>query len=100
MVKYRADSMWRGERSPPPLKMRSKNPVKSTPAEVRAPRSELIALRPTEEDGVFTVHYCAHGIATIDLRQPSEEARGLVDNAARCPQGPQAQQQKNTLSDE
>jgi len=26
------------------------------------------ALRPTDEDGVFSVHYCAHRIASLDLR--------------------------------
>ena len=59
----------------------------------KALRGELIAVRTTAEDGVFTVHYCAHRIATLDLRQSNSNACGLVDNAARCPQGPQAQQQ-------
>jgi transposase InsO family protein len=64
----------------------------------KALRGELIALRPSGEDGVFAVHYCAHRITTIDLRQADSEACGLVDNAARCPQGPQAQQQQQTIS--
>jgi transposase InsO family protein len=62
-------------------------------------RGELIALRPTGEDGVFAVHYCAHRIGAIDLHEADSEAWGLVDNAARCPQGPQSQQQQQqTLS--
>ena len=64
----------------------------------KALRGEPVALRPTGEDGVFDVRYCAHRIATIDLRKPDGEACGLVDNAARCPQGPQAQQQQQPLS--
>ena len=48
-----------------------------------------VALRPTAVDGVFSVHYCSHEIATLDLRDLGAKACGLVDNAARCPQGPQ-----------
>ena len=59
-------------------------------------RREPIALRPTNEDGVFAVHYCAHRIGDIDLKKADDEACGLADNAARCPQGPQAQQQQQT----
>jgi transposase InsO family protein len=62
-------------------------------------RGELIALRPTGEDGVFAVHYCAHRIGAIDLNEADNETFcGLVDNAAHCPQGPQAQQQQQTAS--
>jgi transposase InsO family protein len=57
---------------------------------------EHVAVRPSGEDGVFAVHYCTHRIATLDLRQP--EGCGLVDNAARCPQGPQQQQQQQDAS--
>jgi transposase InsO family protein len=66
----------------------------------KAFRGEYIALRPTTEDGLFDVHYCAHHIASLDLRQAVSEACGLVDNAeTRCPQGPQAQQkQPQTVS--
>ena len=59
---------------------------------------EPIALRATEEDGVYAVHYCAHRVKTIDLREADEGACGLVDNAARCPQGPQDQQQQQPAS--
>jgi transposase InsO family protein len=64
----------------------------------KAFRGELVALRPTDEDGVFAVHYCAHRIATLDLRQVDSRACGLVDNAARCPQGPQPKQQQQSIS--
>jgi transposase InsO family protein len=64
----------------------------------KALRGEPVALRATGEDGVLAVHYCAHQIAVIDLREGESEACGLVDNAARCPQGPQAQQQQQTVS--
>jgi len=63
----------------------------------KALRGERVALRPTGADGVFDVHYCAHRIAFIDLREGETEACGLVDNAPRCPQGPQDQQQQQTV---
>jgi len=62
----------------------------------KALRGEPIALRPADEDGVYAVHYCAHPITTIDLREADGEACGLVDNAARRPQGPQEEQQQQT----
>ncbi len=55
----------------------------------RAFRGELIALRPTNEDGVFSIHFCTHRIATFDLREPC----GAVDIAKAMPTAPQAQQQ-------
>lgn len=55
---------------------------------------EPVGLRPTSEDGVFAVRYGAHHITTIDLKQPGSKVCGLVDNAAHCPQGPQAQHQQ------
>jgi putative transposase len=50
------------------------------------------------EDGAWTASYGPITLGIIDhradrLRKP-KRARGLVDNAARCPQGPQAQQQQ------
>ena len=60
----------------------------------KALRGEPIGIRPTGEDGVFAVHYCAHRITTIDLRRAERIACGLEDNATRCPQDPQAQQQQ------
>jgi len=60
----------------------------------KALRGEPIALRPEGEDGVYAVHYCAHRIKTIDLREADEGACGLVDNAARRPQGAQEEQQQ------
>jgi putative transposase len=52
-----------------------------------------------DEDGNWSVFYgpIALGFITHDgdrLRKPNRKACGLVDNAARCPQGPQAQQQQ------
>jgi transposase InsO family protein len=60
----------------------------------KAFRGQLIALRPTHEDGVFSVHFAAHRIGTFDLRQPTPQACGLVDNATALPTSPQAQQQQ------
>jgi transposase InsO family protein len=56
-------------------------------------RGQLVALRPTSDDGAFSIHFCTQAIGSIDLRE-AVSACGLVDNAARCPQGPQAQQQQ------
>ena len=65
----------------------------------KASRGQPVALRPTSEDGVFAVHYCAHRIGDIDLNEAKDEALpGLVDNAACRPQAPQAQQQQQTVS--
>jgi transposase InsO family protein len=67
-------------------------------------RGEPIALRPTSEDGVFSVHFCTHQIGTIDLRAVAASACGLVDIASSTgcrgeaadamPTTPQAQQQQ------
>jgi hypothetical protein len=35
----------------------------------KALRGEPVALRATDQDGVFNLHYCAHQITAIDLRQ-------------------------------
>jgi transposase InsO family protein len=43
----------------------------------KAFRGQPVALRPTTEDGVFTVHYCAHQIALLDLRKPSSQAQPI-----------------------
>ncbi|WP_246678808.1 IS481 family transposase [Mesorhizobium sp. B2-4-17] len=65
----------------------------------KAFRGELVALRSTDQDGLFSVHYCSHRIATLDLRSTDREACGLVDNAKPCPQGPHPkQQQKQPVS--
>jgi len=53
-----------------------------------------LALRPTSEDGVFSVHFCAHRIGTLDLRNAVPQACGFVDNASALPTTPQAQQQQ------
>jgi transposase InsO family protein len=64
----------------------------------KALRGEFIALRQTCEDGVLTVHYCAHRIGALNLRQADRESFGLVDSVPRCPQGPQPQQQQQPSS--
>jgi transposase InsO family protein len=61
-------------------------------------RGEFIALRASQIDGLFSVHYCAHHVATLDLRQGEAPSSGLVDNTARCPQGPQQPQQQQDAS--
>ena len=48
----------------------------------KALRGERVALRPTGADGVFDVHYCAHRIAFIDLREGETEACGLGQRSA------------------
>jgi transposase InsO family protein len=60
----------------------------------KAFRDQPIALRPTSEDAIFSVHFCAHRIGTLDLRSPAPRTRGLVDNARALPTSPQAQQQQ------
>jgi hypothetical protein len=46
-----------------------------------------------DKDGVFAIYFCAHRIGALDLRERQTEAWGLVDDAARRPQGPQQEQQ-------
>jgi transposase InsO family protein len=58
----------------------------------KAFRGEPIALRPTAEDGVFSIHFCTHQIGMADLRA----ARGVVDIARAMPTTPPAQQQQQT----
>jgi transposase InsO family protein len=60
----------------------------------KAFRGQPIALRPSAEDGVFTAHFCAHRVATLDLRSAATQACGLVDNVSTSPTTPQAQQQQ------
>lgn len=57
-------------------------------------RGEPIALRPTAEDGVFSIHFCTRQIGTVDLRAAAPWARGFVDIATAMPTTPPAQQQK------
>jgi hypothetical protein len=73
-------------------------------------RGEWIALRATTEDGVFSIHFCAHKIATLDIRAAATAACGLVDIAstvctdgeavAAMPTTPQAQPQQQTLDNQ
>jgi putative transposase len=53
----------------------------------------------TEHDGGWTLRYGPITLGTIarrsqQLRRPKREVCGLEDNASRCPQGPQPQQQQ------
>ena len=44
-------------------------------------RRQAVALRATREDGVFSAHFCAQRIGTIDLRVQPTSACGFVDIA-------------------
>jgi transposase InsO family protein len=55
-------------------------------------RGQPVALRQSTEDGVFTVHFSAHHITSIDLRDGAAQACGFVDNASALTTIPQAQQ--------
>jgi transposase InsO family protein len=52
-----------------------------------------VALRPTLQDGVFDLRFCAHAIARLDLRSGQLKARGLVDDDQASPTTPPAQPQ-------
>lgn len=43
----------------------------------KAFRNQPVALRPTAEDGVFSVHYCAHQIGQFDLRRLPSQTRPI-----------------------
>jgi transposase InsO family protein len=60
----------------------------------KAFRGQPIALRPSAQDGVLNVHFCAHQIGMLDLRRVLPSPCGLVDNASALPTSPQAQQQQ------
>jgi transposase InsO family protein len=60
----------------------------------KAFRGNPIALRPSGGDGVFSVHFCAHRVGTLDLRSAAHQACGFVDNERALPTTPQAQQQQ------
>jgi transposase InsO family protein len=51
-------------------------------------RGQLVALRSTTEDGVFTAYFCTQAIATLDLRDPAASC-GNVDIAIALPAVPQ-----------
>jgi len=54
-------------------------------------RGQIIALRPTAEDSVFTIHFCTHQIGQIDLRPVTDDAVcGLVDIAPNADPGGEA----------
>ncbi|HXU99533.1 MAG TPA: IS481 family transposase [Caulobacteraceae bacterium] len=52
-----------------------------------------VALRPTLQDGVFDLRFCAHPIGRLDLRSGEFRACGLVDDANASPTTPQAKPQ-------
>lgn len=53
----------------------------------KAFRGEFIALRPTLEDGVYSVHFGAHQIATLDLNDDrSQRCEQLAELSTGCPQ--------------
>ncbi|SEC54524.1 Transposase InsO and inactivated derivatives [Rhizobiales bacterium GAS191] len=51
-------------------------------------RGEPVALRPTAEDGVFSIHFCTHQIGAVDLRAVASSACGFVDIARAMPTSP------------
>ena len=56
-------------------------------------RDQPIALRSTDTDGVFSIHFCAQPIVTIDLRS-APSRRGFVDIAKAMPTTPRAHHQQ------
>ena len=63
----------------------------------KAFRGQPVALRASAVDGVLSVHFCAHCIASIDLRDGAGAACGFVDNADALPTTPQAQQPQQQI---
>ena len=61
----------------------------------KAFRGQPVAVRPTSEDGVFSVHYCAQPIGRLDLRT-AIPAGGFVDIASAMPTTPPAQPQQHS----
>jgi transposase InsO family protein len=55
-------------------------------------RGQPVALRQSTKDGVFTAHFGAHHITSIDLRDGAAPTCGFVDNADALTTTPQAQQ--------
>jgi transposase InsO family protein len=62
----------------------------------KAFRRQPVALRPSREDGVFTVHFCSQQIGLIDLRK-LKPACGFVDIEKTMPTTPQAQLQQQPI---
>ena len=55
----------------------------------KAFRGELIALRPTITDGVFSVHYCTHQLGTIDVNNqpaPAQDSDQPITFSTSYPQ--------------
>lgn len=67
---------------------------KNRPIRVGKPfRGLPIALRPTTQDNVFSVHFCTKQIGIVDLRAASSTC-GFVDIESAMPTTPQVQQQQ------
>jgi len=47
----------------------------------RAFRGYPLAMRPTRQDGVFSIHFCAHRIGTLDLRGSATAEAAATDNS-------------------
>jgi transposase InsO family protein len=60
----------------------------------KAFRGQPIALRATVEDGIYSIHFCAQQIGTIDLTTNAASDCGRVDIATAMPTSPQSQQQQ------
>lgn len=58
-------------------------------------RGQWVALRPTADNGIFSVHFSTHQIGLVDLRTVPKKARGFVDITTAMPTNPPAQQQKH-----
>jgi transposase InsO family protein len=61
-------------------------------------RGEFVAVRPTAKDGVFSIHFCAHHIGTIDLTA-APSVCGRVDITRAMPTSPQLQKQQQNHPD-
>src|SRR5262245_33754031 len=62
-------------------------------------RGELLALRPTAEDGLFSLYFGCHRIGTIDMRVPAGSPVDLWTSQEQCPQAPQAENQQQKAID-
>jgi len=56
----------------------------------KAFRGLSLALRPTRDDGIWSLHFASHRVGTINLRTGDAKACGYVDNADALPTSPQA----------
>jgi transposase InsO family protein len=59
---------------------------------------QTVALRPTAEDGVFSIHFCTHQIGAVDLKASAPAACGFVDIARAMPTSSTGQTTATVLS--